>query len=65
MKDLDIIELCQLQALLIRYKHELVQYEFESVEMNEQTDEAQTAAIDTTNNMLGVVMDDIAFRCEQ
>lgn len=31
MKDLDIMELCTLQALLIRYRHELIVHEQDNV----------------------------------
>ncbi len=50
MKELDIMELCTLQALLIRYKREL--------------DDENTDEISILENALDIVMDDIATHAE-
>lgn len=50
MKDLDIMDLCALQALLIRYGNAI--------------DRENTREITIIANALNVIMDDIAYRAE-
>ena len=60
MKDLDIMELCTLQALLIRYRHELIVHEQDNVAFGD--DELLTKEIGAMTAALDVVVDDITYR---
>lgn len=60
MKDLDITELCELQALLIRYRHELIVHEQNNIEFD--SGELLTKEIGAVTEALNVVMDDITYR---
>lgn len=51
MRELDIMELCTLQALLIRYKSEI--------------DAENTTELIALENALNIVVDDIACRAEE
>ena len=60
MKDLDITELCELQALLIRYRHELIIREQDNVAFGDA--ELLTKEIGAMTAALDVVVDDITYR---
>lgn len=60
MKDLDIMELCTLQALLIRYRHELILNAQDNIELEDGEDISKE--IDALTSALDVVMDDICYR---
>lgn len=60
MKDLDITELCELQALLIRYRHELILHEQDNVAFGD--DELLTKEIGAMTAALDVVINDITYR---
>lgn len=60
MKDLDITELCELQALLIRYRHELILREQDNVAFGD--DELLTKEIGAMTAALDVIVDDITYR---
>lgn len=65
MTPLDITELCELQALLIRYRHEMIKNQDDEVFVHGKEDEELAECIATLSDALDVVMDDIRSRVEQ
>lgn len=60
MKDLDIMELCQLQGLLFRYREELLRSEQDNVTFGDE--ELLTEEIRSVESALRVITDDIKYR---
>lgn len=65
MTPLDITELCELQALLIRYRHEMMNNQDDEVFTHGKEDEELAECIGSLSDALDVVMDDIRSRVEQ
>ncbi|MEG1529203.1 MAG: hypothetical protein RR338_00265 [Clostridia bacterium] len=65
MKNLDIMELCSMQALLIRYRNELVCTDMQAIDESDADIADRDNAVNSITSALDTVMDDIAYRAEQ
>lgn len=64
MKELDIMELCKLLEMLVRYKHQMLINQHDNIEMGCGADEELDSAMETISAAMDVVMDDIRCHSE-
>lgn len=64
MKDLDIMELCKLLELLVRYKHQMLLSQNDNFETGCGADAELDNAIESISAAMDVVMDDIHYHSE-